>query len=82
MLALLLGILACDNTLDRTSRKYCTIISMLLNVFEPTPGDGIGKRVAESVFAYLEELGPSAIAKLSAIVSDNGSDAKSACDYL
>ena len=55
---------------------------MLLNVFEPTPGDGIGKRVAESVFAYLEELGPSAIAKLSAIVSDNGSDAKSACDYL
>ena len=47
----------CENTLR--------LSSILLNVFEPSPGGGIRTRVAESVFEYHEELGPSAIVKLS-----------------
>ena len=55
---------------------------MLLNVFEPAPGSGVRVRVADAVFDFLRTLGQNAVSKLVAILSDNGSDAKSGCEHL
>ena len=55
---------------------------MLLNVFEPAPGSGVVVRIADAAFAFLRTLGQNAISELVAIVSDNGSDAKSTCEHL
>lgn len=56
--------------------------NILLHVFSPLPGTGVGPRIAEELFEFLQSLGCSALTKLQAIVSDNGSDAVAAAAHL
>eukprot|EP00474_Spongospora_subterranea_P000838 CRZ01296.1 hypothetical protein [Spongospora subterranea] len=55
---------------------------MLLNLFGPDPGDGVGKRLSIMLFDFLSSLKDNVLQKVRAIVTDNGSDAIAAGNYF
>ena len=55
---------------------------MLLFIFDPECGEGVGKRLAREIFDFLFLLNPNSIVKLKGISSDNGADAVTAANRL
>jgi predicted ATPase len=62
-------------TVHWTCLESMKLKHMLLHVFCPEGGSGVGRRLGDTIVDYLQSLGDSVLQKLQAVVSDNGADA-------